>query len=48
MFISQLVPEVVESFVVWAVDIVAEFVQHCIHHLLEWQELSFVTRIAQP
>ena len=46
MLIAQLIPEIVESFVVWAVDIVAEFVQHCIHHLLEGQELSFVTWIA--
>lgn len=46
VFISQLIPEVVESFVMRAVDIVAEFMQHCIDHLLEWQELSFVTGIA--
>lgn len=48
VLIPQLVPQAVEGFVVGTVDVVAELVQHGIHHLLERQELPFVPGVPQP
>ena len=47
VFFAERIPEVKEVFIVWAMDNVAELVEHCVDDLLKRYERFLIVRVSE-